>query len=67
MRFQADLLGEERKNTCDTKVTFIKKKKKKTTTEYNHSFLSGISYQMLAFCITALSILKDFFTICDRV
>lgn len=54
MRFQADLLGEGRKNTCDTKVTFIKKKKK-SKTEYNHSFLSGISYQMLAFCITALS------------
>lgn len=29
MRFQADLVGERRKNTCDTKVTFIKKKKKK--------------------------------------
>lgn len=52
MRFQADLVGERRKNTCDTKVTFIKKKK----TEYNHVFLLGISYQLLAFCITALSL-----------
>lgn len=23
MKFQADLLGEGKKNTCDTKVTFI--------------------------------------------
>lgn len=44
VRFQTDLLGEGRKNTCDTKVTFIKKK-----TEYNNFFLLGVFYQVLAF------------------
>lgn len=50
VRFQTDLLGEGRKNTCDTKVTFKKKK-----TEYNHFFLLGVFKPSAGFCITVLS------------
>lgn len=46
---------EREGKTLVTQRWHLFKKKKKRKTEYNHSFLSGISYQMLAFCITALS------------